>query len=127
MRLFSDPSQRQKNILWSSKKRAPLYAGRRATVSPTSRSTFNPLRLTLRAQPRSIQIRTQPNKPVFLSFPGFRDYTPRPMKKKSSANKQINLRPHSSILVDGPERAAARAMLYPAGFKPHFNSTAISR
>ena len=28
-----------------------------------------------------------------------------------------NLRPHSSILVDGPERAAARAMLYPVGFK----------
>ncbi|TAK90135.1 MAG: dihydroxy-acid dehydratase, partial [Verrucomicrobia bacterium] len=38
------------------------------------------------------------------------------MKKKSSANKQINLRPFSSILVDGPERAAARAMLYPVGF-----------
>jgi dihydroxy-acid dehydratase len=29
-----------------------------------------------------------------------------------------SLRPHSSILVDGPERAAARAMLYPVGFKP---------
>src|SRR5215475_5567431 len=28
-----------------------------------------------------------------------------------------SLRPHSSILVDGPERAAARAMLYPVGFK----------
>ncbi len=27
------------------------------------------------------------------------------------------MRPHSSILVDGPERAAARAMLYPVGFK----------
>jgi dihydroxy-acid dehydratase len=34
--------------------------------------------------------------------------------KKTSAH---NLRPHSSILVDGPERAAARAMLYPVGFK----------
>ncbi len=30
--------------------------------------------------------------------------------------KQINTRPYSSILVDGPERAAARAMLYPVGF-----------
>jgi dihydroxy-acid dehydratase len=39
------------------------------------------------------------------------------MKKKPSANKAINLRPYSSILVDGPERAAARAMLYPVGFK----------
>ena len=29
-----------------------------------------------------------------------------------------SLRPYSSILVDGPERAAARAMLYPVGFKP---------
>ena len=28
------------------------------------------------------------------------------------------MRPFSSILVDGPERAAARAMLYPVGFKP---------
>src|SRR4029450_10669778 len=28
-----------------------------------------------------------------------------------------NMRPFSSILVDGPERAAARAMLYPVGFK----------
>ena len=36
------------------------------------------------------------------------------MKKKKSA---INLRPFSSILFDGDERAAARAMLYPVGFK----------
>jgi dihydroxy-acid dehydratase len=35
------------------------------------------------------------------------------MKKNKSA---INIRPFSSILVDGPERAAARAMLYPVGF-----------
>ena len=41
------------------------------------------------------------------------------MKKKSApakSAKAINIRPHSSILVDGPERAAARAMLYPVGF-----------
>ncbi len=40
------------------------------------------------------------------------------MKKKSSAKtpNSNSLRPHSSILVDGPERAAARAMLYPVGF-----------
>ena len=37
------------------------------------------------------------------------------MKKNISADK---LRPHSSILLDGPERAAARSMLYPVGFKP---------
>src|SRR5271157_2832030 len=35
------------------------------------------------------------------------------MKKKNSA---INIRPFSSILLDGDERAAARAMLYPVGF-----------
>ena len=35
------------------------------------------------------------------------------MKKTKSAN---SLRPHSSLLLDGPERAAARAMLYPVGF-----------
>src|SRR2546423_3023381 len=29
-----------------------------------------------------------------------------------------NLRPHSSIVLDGPERAAARSMLYPIGFTP---------
>ena len=36
------------------------------------------------------------------------------MKKTKSTD---SLRPHSSILLDGPERAAARAMLYPVGFK----------
>ena len=35
------------------------------------------------------------------------------MKKTKSKD---SLRPHSSILLDGPERAAARAMLYPVGF-----------
>ena len=30
--------------------------------------------------------------------------------------KKNSLRPHSSILVDGPDRAPARAMLYPVGF-----------
>ncbi len=40
------------------------------------------------------------------------------MKTKSSKSlTATNLRPFSSILVDGPERAAARAMLYPVGFK----------
>ena len=39
------------------------------------------------------------------------------MKKKSSQSANPNsMRPFSSILVDGPERAAARAMLYPVGF-----------
>jgi len=38
------------------------------------------------------------------------------MKKKSAANKSINLRPFSGPLLDGPHRAAARAMLYPVGF-----------
>jgi dihydroxy-acid dehydratase len=37
------------------------------------------------------------------------------MKKITSSDP---LRPHSSILLDGPERAAARSMLYPIGFKP---------
>src|SRR5947209_5680830 len=32
--------------------------------------------------------------------------------------KKNSLRPYSSVLVDGPERAAARSMLYPVGFKP---------
>jgi dihydroxy-acid dehydratase len=35
------------------------------------------------------------------------------MKKRQPAN---SMRPYSSILVDGDERAAARAMLYPVGF-----------
>ncbi len=39
-------------------------------------------------------------------------------KNNSAAPKKKNsLRPHSSILLDGDERAAARAMLYPVGFK----------
>src|SRR5688572_22957893 len=40
---------------------------------------------------------------------------------KNSFNKQPatgnNIRPHSSRLLDGPDRAASRAMLYPVGFK----------
>ena len=36
------------------------------------------------------------------------------MNKKQSAD---SLRPYSSVLLDGDERAAARAMLYPVGFK----------
>jgi dihydroxy-acid dehydratase len=39
----------------------------------------------------------------------------RAMKNNKSSDP---LRPHSSILLDGPERAAARSMLYPVGFKP---------
>src|SRR5258705_1819280 len=40
------------------------------------------------------------------------------MKKKSSQSTggKNSMRPFSSLLVDGPERAAARAMLYPVGF-----------
>src|SRR5438034_8955917 len=37
------------------------------------------------------------------------------MKTKKPADPT---RPYSSIVFDGPERAAARAMLYPVGFKP---------
>jgi dihydroxy-acid dehydratase len=44
--------------------------------------------------------------------------TPRPMKKNSPPKNSNSMRPHSSILVDGPDRAPARAMLYPVGFKP---------
>src|SRR5256885_3082808 len=40
------------------------------------------------------------------------------MKKNSSAKNANSIRPFSSIVFDGPERAAARAMLYPIGFKP---------
>src|ERR1700759_2510144 len=38
-------------------------------------------------------------------------------KSDKSKKKTNSLRPYSSLLVDGPERAAARAMLYPVGFK----------
>lgn len=42
------------------------------------------------------------------------------MKKNSSKSGQgpDPLRPYSSIVLDGPERAPSRAMLYPVGFKP---------
>src|SRR5580765_5512161 len=38
---------------------------------------------------------------------------------KSAKTKKMTdpMRPYSSLVVDGPERAAARAMLYPVGFK----------
>src|SRR5712664_654106 len=35
-----------------------------------------------------------------------------------SAKNNGSLRPFSSIVLDGPERAPSRAMLYPVGFKP---------
>jgi len=37
------------------------------------------------------------------------------MSKKTT--KKPNLRPHSSIMLDGPDRAPSRAMFYPTGFK----------
>jgi dihydroxy-acid dehydratase len=37
---------------------------------------------------------------------------------KKTAHTNGSLRPHSSIVLDGPERAPSRAMLYPVGFKP---------
>src|SRR2546423_14106298 len=37
---------------------------------------------------------------------------------RRSAKSNGSLRPHSSIVLDGPERAPSRAMLYPVGFKP---------
>src|SRR6266404_8262240 len=40
------------------------------------------------------------------------------MKSKKSPKATDPLRPYSSIVFDGDERAAARAMLYPVGFKP---------
>src|SRR6266480_2753058 len=54
------------------------------------------------------------------------DFGLRPMKTTLSQPRNISkatkhngdLRPHSSIVLDGPERAAARSMLYPIGFKP---------
>src|SRR6187399_3541607 len=44
------------------------------------------------------------------------------MKKVKSSSRPASsapdsLRPHSSIVLDGPERAPSRAMLYPVGFK----------
>ena len=37
--------------------------------------------------------------------------------QRKRAAKNGSLRPHSSIVLDGPERAPSRAMLYPVGFK----------
>jgi dihydroxy-acid dehydratase len=43
-------------------------------------------------------------------------------KSPSNASKAAQggdpMRPHSSVMLDGPERAPSRAMLYPVGFKP---------
>ena len=39
-------------------------------------------------------------------------------RKPASNHKNGSMRPHSSIVLDGPERAPSRAMLYPVGFKP---------
>src|SRR2546421_1190350 len=39
-------------------------------------------------------------------------------RSRKAAQGNGSLRPHSSIVLDGPERAPSRAMLYPVGFKP---------
>ena len=39
-------------------------------------------------------------------------------KNRKNAKSDGLLRAHSSIVLDGPERAPSRAMLYPVGFKP---------
>src|SRR5207244_12394921 len=39
------------------------------------------------------------------------------MKKRSTPPAPPSLRPHSSLLLDGPDRAASRAMLYAVGLK----------
>jgi dihydroxy-acid dehydratase len=39
------------------------------------------------------------------------------IKREKSPGGGQNVRPHSSIVLDGPERAPARAMLYAVGFK----------
>jgi dihydroxy-acid dehydratase len=49
-----------------------------------------------------------------IEFPANFGETSRQMKKTKPSD---TIRPHSSILLDGDERAAARAMLYPVGFK----------
>src|ERR1051325_4006698 len=36
---------------------------------------------------------------------------------RQSTKNNGSLRPHSSVVLDGPERAPSRAMLYPVGFK----------
>src|SRR5713101_752421 len=38
--------------------------------------------------------------------------------QRKPASNNGSLRPHSSIVLDGSERAPSRAMLYPVGFKP---------
>jgi dihydroxy-acid dehydratase len=44
--------------------------------------------------------------------------TPSQKGKKNAAQRQSQQRRFSSIVVDGPERAPSRAMLYAVGFKP---------
>ena len=36
--------------------------------------------------------------------------------KYNKSKKQPDMRPHSSVMLDGPDRAPSRAMLYPTGF-----------
>src|SRR5438309_5663319 len=40
------------------------------------------------------------------------------LKARKTGQAKDSLRPYSSVVLDGPERAPSRAMLYPVGFKP---------
>jgi len=68
---------------------------------------------------RSLAREFLPTVKAGLSAPPFRGHNSRQqMKTKKSPRTTNPLRPYSSVVLDGPERAAARAMLYPVGFKP---------
>src|SRR6201987_3824581 len=68
-----------------------------------------------------IKAAIQPPKSPSLSATAFGVNLSLRMKTKlsrKSRNPADPLRPYSSIVLDGPERAPSRAMLYPVGFKP---------
>ena len=53
-----------------------------------------------------------------LRLPGRRFAMKKTAKKTTSKKKTApDMRPHSAIMLDGPDRAPSRAMLYPTGFK----------
>src|SRR6202000_1992996 len=68
-----------------------------------------------REQPRCARCCVPSQYPLF--HPRISCHLVRLMKTHKSAKSADSLRPFSSLVFDGDERAAARAMLYPVGFK----------
>jgi hypothetical protein len=85
----------------------------RCNVATFSQRNYAGSVVFFRSAGQDVECRESGKRLALLCLAPLHCFRHNPAMKKISVR---NLRPHSSVLVDGPERAAARAMLYPVGF-----------